>query len=329
MIDPRSVAAAHDQMAGEYDRLDDPWYSWLFVRLHEFIAEHLPLNDGRRVAVDAGCGTGFQSFLLARSGHQVIGFDLAGKLLDIARTKAPAHARPPLEAPPLFVSSAGPSWVRDHHRRLAEMLERSRAGRRVVAPRFEIADLRSFDFEAVRPNVITCCGSVLSFVDSYRDVIANMARGLAPGGRVFLEVEQKANLDLLWPLVDVLTGGNIGYEQRIPDILRNLLGTVGRSVRIDYPFDLSSGETLCLPIWLFSVRDLGLAFADAGLRVVARQGVHHATNLLPSVILDDPSPSRNIRRAFDALRAIDQRLGGAWPFWRLGCSIFFCLERAR
>jgi hypothetical protein len=68
VIDSGQIAAAHDRMAEEYDQLDDLWYSWLFARLHEFVADHLPTSPGRRVAVDAGCGTGFQSFLLARAG---------------------------------------------------------------------------------------------------------------------------------------------------------------------------------------------------------------------------------------------------------------------
>ncbi|MBI2789132.1 MAG: methyltransferase domain-containing protein, partial [Elusimicrobia bacterium] len=38
-----------------------------------------------------GCGSGFQSFLLARAGYEVIGFDIADKLLDVARMKTPYH----------------------------------------------------------------------------------------------------------------------------------------------------------------------------------------------------------------------------------------------
>ena len=39
-------------------------------------------------ALDVGCGTGFLSLLLAQLGHHVIGIDVAGKMLDKARTKA-------------------------------------------------------------------------------------------------------------------------------------------------------------------------------------------------------------------------------------------------
>jgi SAM-dependent methyltransferase len=329
MIDPHDVAVAHDQMAAEYDQLDDLWYSWLFAELHEFIAKRLPPGSTvPRIAVDAGCGTGFQSFLLARAGYAVTGFDLAEELLQVARAKTPAHARLPLEAPPLVDSTLVEPWMERHHRRLASLLEQARQRSEVLAPRFEAGDLRTFDFEALRPEVITCCGSVLSFVDEYQEAICRMALGLAPRGRLFLEVEQKVNPDLVWPLVDAALGGRLGYEQPLKVTLHNLLGAPGRSVRIDYPFELTDGRELTLPIWLFSVRDLHDAFKKAGLRVVARRAVHHATNLLPSIALHEPAPGLVLRQAFGALRVFDHLLAGTWPFWRLGCSVVYCLKRA-
>lgn len=74
MIDSGQVTAAHDEMAKEYDHLDDLWYPWLFARIHEFLAENLPpvSHCPRPRALDVGCGTGFQSFLLARAGYVVI-----------------------------------------------------------------------------------------------------------------------------------------------------------------------------------------------------------------------------------------------------------------
>src|SRR5437763_751468 len=116
MIDPRHVAAAHNQMAAEYDQLNDLWYPWLFARIHEFVAERLPPHRSRRPrAVDAGCGTGFQSFLLARAGCEVIGVDLAETLLALAREKIAVQAVPPLLAPPLFSSALDEPWLAAHH----------------------------------------------------------------------------------------------------------------------------------------------------------------------------------------------------------------------
>ena len=56
-------------MAEEHDDLSDLWYPWLFATIHQFIAENLPENlQTRPRAVDADCGTGFQSFLLLGQG---------------------------------------------------------------------------------------------------------------------------------------------------------------------------------------------------------------------------------------------------------------------
>src|SRR5947208_16807713 len=98
-----AIAAAHDAMRDEYDRLEDLWYPHLFAQVHELIAGALPEEEGPRpTAFDAGCGTGFQSFLLARAGYAVRGMDLAAALVEVAREKIPSHAVPPPGAPPLF-----------------------------------------------------------------------------------------------------------------------------------------------------------------------------------------------------------------------------------
>jgi SAM-dependent methyltransferase len=329
MIDPYHVAAAHDRMAAEYDRLDDLWYPSLFARLHEFIAAHLP-NDGPalRTAIDAGCGTGFQSFLLARAGYRVTAFDVAGELLAVAQAKSAAHAMLPLAAPALFSTARQPRWLAAHHRRLAAQLERARAQRVPVPPELVRADVAAFDFGREPADAIVCCGSVLSFVDAYAPVIARMAAALRPGGVLFLEVEQKRNPDLLWPLADRLLGGALGYEQDWGQILRNLRSRRGESVRIDYPFPLHDGATMTLPIWLFSVSELEEIFASCGLAVVARTGIHHVANLIPSTLLHRALPGRVLSALFDPLRRLDRALGRAWPFWRLGCSVAYCLTRS-
>ncbi len=52
----------------------------------------LVLGDKRGLdALDAGCGTGFLSFELARRGHRVVGVDFAPAMLEEARRKAAAE----------------------------------------------------------------------------------------------------------------------------------------------------------------------------------------------------------------------------------------------
>lgn len=327
-IDPLHVAAAHDRMAAEYDQLDDLWYAWLFVQLHEFIGRHLP-NGGPDAprAVDAGCGTGFQSFLLARAGYRVTGIDLAADLLAAARAKCAAHAAPPLAAPPLFSTALDAAWIARHHRRLAARLECARGGRAVMPPQFERADLAAFDYGEGELDVLVCCGSVLSFVDGYRDRIARMAAALRRGGRLFLEVEQKRNLDLLWPAVDRLLGDALGYGQSWPRIAANLASRRRAPLRIQYPFTLHGGDAVALPIWLFSTTELEDTFRACGLRIVGRAGVHQITNLIPSTVLHRPAPGALMQRLFALLSRADATVARRWPFRRLGCSVAYCLER--
>src|SRR5687767_6234360 len=87
-------------MAGSYDELE-PWYEHLYERMHAIIRAVLgPAPAGR--ALDAGCGTGFQTALLRDLGFVAHGVDLSAGLLTVARTKLPTAplARADLEALP-------------------------------------------------------------------------------------------------------------------------------------------------------------------------------------------------------------------------------------
>lgn len=83
-----ATARFFDAMAGDYDVLE-PWYQHLYARLHAIMREVLAPTAGARgpVALDAGCGTGFQTAVLAAIGYEVHGIDLSAGLLAIARRK--------------------------------------------------------------------------------------------------------------------------------------------------------------------------------------------------------------------------------------------------
>jgi SAM-dependent methyltransferase len=87
-IDP---AAAFDAMAASYDELE-PWYEHLYTLLHELLRASLPRppGDRRPRALDAGCGTGFQTAILLGLGYDVAGTDLSASLLAAARRRYPA-----------------------------------------------------------------------------------------------------------------------------------------------------------------------------------------------------------------------------------------------
>jgi MPBQ/MSBQ methyltransferase len=83
------IARTFDAMAGGYDQLE-PWYEHLYAELHAILrAELAPLR--RRPAgpaLDAGCGSGFQTAILEELGYVTHGIDLSPRLLALARGRA-------------------------------------------------------------------------------------------------------------------------------------------------------------------------------------------------------------------------------------------------
>jgi MPBQ/MSBQ methyltransferase len=77
-----------DAMAASYDDLE-PWYEHLYAELHRILRSTLrPAAQGER-ALDAGCGTGFQTHILAELGYRPHGLDLSAASLAVARGRQP------------------------------------------------------------------------------------------------------------------------------------------------------------------------------------------------------------------------------------------------
>jgi SAM-dependent methyltransferase len=75
-------------MAASYDDLE-PWYEHLYGVLHGLVRAELAPSAGspRRRALDAGCGTGFQTAILLDLGYDTLGVDLSAGLLGVARAR--------------------------------------------------------------------------------------------------------------------------------------------------------------------------------------------------------------------------------------------------
>jgi SAM-dependent methyltransferase len=86
---PDTTARFFDAMAASYDDLE-PWYQYLYARLHRVLRAALtPPPPGAR-ALDAGCGTGFQTAIVADLGYRAHGLDVSGRSLAVARARLPA-----------------------------------------------------------------------------------------------------------------------------------------------------------------------------------------------------------------------------------------------
>jgi SAM-dependent methyltransferase len=77
-----------DAMAASYDDLE-PWYEHLYGVLHRLLRAELALRASSRGAraLDAGCGTGFQTAILLELGYETVGVDVSRGLLDVARRR--------------------------------------------------------------------------------------------------------------------------------------------------------------------------------------------------------------------------------------------------
>jgi MPBQ/MSBQ methyltransferase len=77
-----------DAMAESYDDLE-PWYEHLYAVLHRLVRAELqpPAGAPRPRALDAGCGTGFQTAILLELGYETTGLDISSGLLRAARAR--------------------------------------------------------------------------------------------------------------------------------------------------------------------------------------------------------------------------------------------------
>jgi 2-polyprenyl-3-methyl-5-hydroxy-6-metoxy-1,4-benzoquinol methylase len=123
-----------------------------------------------RTVLDAGCGVGYGSAMLARAGAgEVVGLDLSATAIEAAREAAPANAS------------------------------------------FVVGDVHALPFAAGRFELVVCF-EVIEHVESQDDVIAELARVLAPGGVLAISSPNR----------DVYPAGNPHHlHEYVPEELRS------------------------------------------------------------------------------------------------------------
>jgi MPBQ/MSBQ methyltransferase len=269
------VARLFDAMADSYDRLE-PWYDHLYTALHAILRSALSPAPGPRRALDAGCGTGFQTALLEGLGYATHGFDISAGLLAVARQR----------------------------------LERSA---------FACGNIESLPYRDGHVDVVTCCGSTLSFAQAPDQAVREIGRVLRPGGALVLECEHKWSLDLAWAGLSSVTRDSLGYGASPREIWRQLARPLREGFDLDYP---GYGR-----IRLFTIPELRAMLRDAGLTPLRLWGIHMITNLIPSPLLHRERLPRPLAALYAWLRAADAVLARLPPALWVANSIVVLARR--
>ena len=129
-------ARLFDAMAERYEELE-PWYEHFYARLHAILRREFA-DGGARRALDAGCGSGFQTARMAALGWTAHGVDVSAGLLGAVRKRLdrPLLALASVEALPYADASfdgavccgSTLSFVADPAQALAELARVLRPG---------------------------------------------------------------------------------------------------------------------------------------------------------------------------------------------------------
>lgn len=312
------VAEIFNKMANEYDDIRDLWYAWLFSRLHFIIAKEVICEYNPKTVLDVGCGTGFQSFLHSAVGARVVGIDIAEDLIEVAKKKS---------------SSFNPKWeiilfpvyfdfVDKYNKIISSLLSEKIAKEKYTPPTFQVADARSLPFPNESFDHVNCSGSTLSFIDEHHLALSEIVRVLKPGGTLFLEVESRWNMDLLWTIIDAILRGRLGYDITLREAPRAILTPPTEYVSMDYPFG-NPENPVYMKIKLFTVKGLKREFSDLRLKVLKKWTIHSMTNFIPSTYLDMTNPPTWLRNLFSFFAKIEERIPISLP----GCSIVFLAQK--
>jgi len=178
-------ARVFDAMAERYDRLE-PWYEHLYALLHAIVRAELATPDRRARALDAGCGSGFQTAILEELGYETHGIDLSPCLLALARNRAPRsrlavgdlHSLPYASGSFETATCCGStlSFVEAPDRAIAELGRVLRRGGRVL-----IECEHKWNLDLAWTLVSGLTGDSLRYGTSARDLGAGLARPISQG----------------------------------------------------------------------------------------------------------------------------------------------------
>lgn len=308
MVDVQDI---FDNMAQEYDDLSDLWYSWLFSRLHYFIAKNVIDNNIPIKLLDVGCGTGFQSYLYAAAGYEVIGIDIAKELINVANKKKTLF-----DPTNLTLFNEKYDYVKKYNQLIRKIIKKNRRKLDYSSPNFYYGDATKISFNGNEFNHINCCGSTLSFIPDHMKAISEISRVLKIGGTFLIEVENKWNFNLIWYVLGSLIHGKFHFNNRFRAIIKFFITKFFSNIWINFPFG-ESDKPVNMKLKLFTFYSLKKDLMKYGLKVEKKYSIHFLTNLIPCTYLDTLKPSRKLIKFFKFLAHLEER----FPFYIPGSSL--------
>ena len=309
------TAQIFNDMASEYDDLQDLWYSWLFSRLHYILAKNILTKVQKSNVLDIGCGTGFQSFLYAMLGNTVTGIDISDKLIEKANEKISSWYND--ENPVLFPEYY--SFVSKYNNLIKKIIKSQNTQKKNI-PAFLVGDAVKLPFEAHSFDHINCMGSVLSFIPNHLAALKEMARVIKPKGTMIVEIQSRWNFNALWIILDPILRNKLQINNSFSESLKMLFTPYNKDVMIDYPFSGQQKITM-LHVRLHSAKLFKEELKHLNFKVLNEWSVHSITNVIPSSILDNSKPNKKIVKLFNILSKIEEKSMFQLP----ACSkIFHC-----
>jgi MPBQ/MSBQ methyltransferase len=193
------------------------------------------------------------------------------------------------------------------------------ARQRQPAARFTRGDAQALPWRDATFDLLVSCGSVLSFVPGPGRALTEMARVLRPGGQLFLEVEHRWSLDLVWRLASSALGDPLRYGTRPREAWGAFARPYSEGLWVDYP-----GYPR---LRLFTRAELDRLLGEAGLVPVRAWGLHSVTNVIPSTVLHRARLGRATGVLYRGLRALDWALAGTGTGRRFANSLVMLAAR--
>jgi len=297
-----NVQDIFNAMADEYDQLSDLWYSWLFSRLHYFIASKILNNSYPKKILDIGCGTGFQSFLYASAGCDVYGIDIANKIIEKAKRKINIFNPEELILFPEYFD-----YVKRYNNLIRNCIKKNYEKGNYLPPKFLIGNAMNLSYKDEEFDHINCCGSTLSYVPDHKKTISEISRVLKPNGTFLIEVENRWSFNIFWYVLDPFLKGKLEFNKDYTSVFKFLKKKPTQNIWIRFPFG-EYDAPVNMKLKLFTSYSLKRDLMMFGLRLEKKWAIHSITSLIPCTFLDNLNPSKKLINRFKFLANLEERL---------------------